>query len=134
MCPLLSRHNRYVNQKSREAMKLLIVEDNPAMRRLLRRMLADLAEEVTECSDGKEVLDTYTRFQPDWVLMDIEMAEIDGICATRQLIAAFPEAKVVTVTNYDDRVLRTQAQQAGACGYVLKDDLLELRRLLEGKR
>lgn len=115
-------------------MKLLIVEDNPAMRRLLRRMLADLAEEVTECSDGKEVLDTYTRFQPDWVLMDIEMAEIDGICATRQLIAAFPEAKVVTVTNYDDRVLRTQAQQAGACGYVLKDDLLELRRLLEGKR
>jgi len=134
VCPLLSRHNRYVNQKSREAMKLLIVEDNPAMRRLLRRMLADLAEEVTECSDGKEVLDTYTRFQPDWVLMDIEMAEIDGICATRQLIAAFPEAKVVTVTNYDDRVLRTQAQQAGACGYVLKDDLLELRRLLEGKR
>jgi CheY-like chemotaxis protein len=115
-------------------MKLLIVEDNPAMRRLLRRMLADVAEEITECSDGGEVLDTYTRLQPDWVLMDIEMAAMDGIRATRQLIAAFPEAKVVTVTHYDDRVLRTAAQQAGACGYVLKENLLELRGLLGGKR
>ena len=97
-------------------------------------MLADLAEEITECSDGGEVLDTYTRFQPDWVLMDIEMAEVDGIRATRQLTAAFLEAKVVTVTNYDDRVLRTRAQQAGACGYILKDDLLELRSLLGGKQ
>jgi CheY-like chemotaxis protein len=134
VCPLLYRHNCYVNQKSREAIKLLIVEDNPAMHRLLRRMLADLAEEITECRDGGEVLDTYTRFQPDWVLMDIEMAEMDGILAARQLIAAFPETKVVTVTHHDDQVLRTQAQQAGACGYILKDDLLELRSLLGGKQ
>ena len=114
-------------------MKLLIVEDHPAMRRLLRRMLADLAEEIIECQDGCEVLETYTRCQPDWVLMDIEMKQIDGIRATRQLMTAFPDAKVVTVTNYDDRVLRTAAQQAGACGYVLKDNLLELRGLLVGK-
>ena len=111
-------------------MKLLIVEDNPAMRRLMRRMLAGLAEEITECSDGCEALDAYTRFQPDWVLMDIEMTEMDGIRATRRLIAAFPEAKVVTVTHSDDRGLRTAAQQAGACGYVLKDNLLELRGFL----
>ena len=103
------------------------------MRRLLRRMLADLVEEITECRDGVEVLDTYTRCQPDWVLMDIEMAEMDGLSATRQLTALFPEAKVLVVTNYDDRALRSAAQQAGACGYILKDDLLELRGLLGGK-
>jgi two-component system response regulator DegU len=115
-------------------MKLLIVDDNPAMRRLIRRMLADLAEEITECRDGCEVLDTYTRCQPDWVLMDIEMNEMDGVRATRQLTAMFPEAKVVVVTQHDDGVLRSAAQQAGACGYVLKDDLFELRGLLGGKR
>jgi CheY-like chemotaxis protein len=115
-------------------MKLLIVDDNPAMRRLMRRLLADLTEEITECRDGDAVLEAYTRLRPDWVLMDFEMAALDGITATQQLIAAFPDAKVVTVTNYDDLVLRTRAQQAGACGYVLKDDLSELRGLLEGKK
>ncbi len=114
-------------------MKLLVVEDNPAMRRLIRRLLADLAEEIAECADGAEVLPIYTRFQPDWVFMDIEMKEMDGIEATQQLTAAFPEAKVVTVTNFDNQALRTAAQQAGACGYVLKDNLLDLRTLLAGK-
>ncbi len=62
------------------------------------------------------------------------VVRIDEHSATRHLIAAFPEAQVVTVTNYDDRVLRRTAQQAGACGYVLKENLLELRGLLQGKR
>lgn len=115
-------------------MKLLIVEDNPAMRRLLRRMLADLVDEFTECQDARNVLDPYSLCRPDWVLMDIEMTEVDGITATRRLLAEFPEAKVLVVTNYNDRALRNAAKRAGACGYVLKDDLLELRKLLSGTR
>jgi two-component system, NarL family, response regulator DegU len=115
-------------------MKLLIADDNPAMRRLMRRMLADVAEEITECRDGCEVLEAYTRCQPDWVLMDLEMSEMDGIRATRQLTSLFPEARVVVVSQHDDWVLRSAAQQAGAHGYVLKDNLFELRGLLGVKR
>jgi DNA-binding NarL/FixJ family response regulator len=112
-------------------MKLLIVEDNAPMRQVMKRMLSDLVEEISERTDGDEVLEAYAAERPDWVLMDIEMKRTNGIAATRQLLAAFPEARVVIVTNYNDEPLREAARWAGACGYVLKDNLIEVRRLLQ---
>ena len=52
------------------------------------------------------------------------MKTADGIAIAGQLYAAFPEAKIVIVTNYDDADLRQAAREAGACGYVLKENLL----------
>ena len=112
-------------------MRLLIVEDHPEMRRVIRRLISGIATEIVECDDGDEALATYTRTQPDWVLMDIEMARLDGITATRQIIEAFPDCRVIIVTNHNDESLRVAAREAGACGYVLKENLLDLRRLLK---
>lgn len=111
-------------------MKLLIVEDNPEMRRLMKRMLAGPATEISECEDGGEVLTAYALAKPDWVLMDITMKKMDGLTATRQLIAQWPQAQVLMVTNHDDEMLRNEAHAAGARGYVLKENLLEVRRWL----
>ncbi|MGI8566464.1 MAG: response regulator [Pyrinomonadaceae bacterium] len=115
-------------------MRLLIVEDNPQVRRLMRRMLSDLAEDITECADGAEAVAAYTRSQPDWVLMDIEMKALDGITATRAIRAMDGAAKVIIVTSYDGAELREAARRAGACGYVLKENLLDLRGLLRAAR
>lgn len=109
---------------------ILIVDDNAPMRRTIRSFLSDLAAEINECGDGKDVLQAYARHLPDWVLMDVAMKETDGLIATRWLLAQWPQARVVIVTNYDDEALRDEARQAGACGYVLKEDLLEIRQLL----
>lgn len=114
-------------------MKLLIVEDNAEMRRLIAGLVRDLAETINECSDGADALSAYSQYQPDWVLMDIKMPGLDGVAATRQLIAAFPEAQVVIVTDYPDAKLRAAANAAGACAYVLKEDLFALRRILNNK-
>jgi NarL family two-component system response regulator LiaR len=111
-------------------MKLLIVEDNADMRRLITGLVCDLAETIDECSDGADALATYVECRPDWVLMDIKMARLDGIAATRQIIAAFPEAQIVIVTDYSDAKLRAEATAAGACAYVIKEDLLALRKIL----
>ena len=111
-------------------MTLLIVEDNPLMRRLIASLLRDLAPIIYECSDGAEALAAYREHRPDWVLMDIEMERVDGLEATREIIAAFPEARILIVTNYDDEELREAAREAGACDYVLKDQLLDVRRML----
>jgi DNA-binding NarL/FixJ family response regulator len=97
---------------------------------MIRRFLGDLATEISETDDGESALDAYTAFLPDWVLMDIEMKHTNGIVATERIRAAYPEANIVIVTNYDDDCLRERATAAGACGYVLKENLLALRSML----
>ena len=111
-------------------MKLLIVDDHTAMRRMIRRVVNDLVSDVEECDDGSEALPTYARFRPDWVLMDIEMSRMDGITATREILMAYPDAKVVIVSKHNDVEIRAVARQAGACGYVLKENLMVVRKLL----
>ncbi|HXG66146.1 MAG TPA: response regulator transcription factor [Blastocatellia bacterium] len=112
-------------------MKLLIVEDNPTVRRMMKNIVGRLAEEIHECGDGGEALAAYLAHRPDFVLMDIAMGAVDGIAATRQIRAADPAAQVIVVTNYDEADLREAARQAGACGYVLKENLFDVRRLLQ---
>jgi two-component system response regulator DesR len=111
-------------------MNLLIVEDNEPMRRTIKSLLGDLVAQFYECSDGCEALAAYAEHQPDWVLMDIEMEPVDGLTATKQIKAAYPNAKIIIVTNYDEPALRETAQAAGAFGYVLKENLFTLSQLL----
>ena len=111
-------------------MKLLIIDDSSQMRREVKLFVRDLAEEISECSDGAEALAAYAAAQPDWVLMDIVMTGMDGLTATRKLKATHPEARIVILTSYDDAELRTAAQSAGACDYVTKENLNEVRRIL----
>ena len=109
----------------------MIVDDSDEIRRMLRALLADVADPIHECRDGVEAGAAYGTHRPDWVLMDVSMEPVDGITATRHLIQAFPDARVMMVTQHGDVTLRTAAQEAGACGYLLKDNLLEVRRFLE---
>ncbi|MBI1765268.1 MAG: response regulator transcription factor [Acidobacteria bacterium] len=111
-------------------MTLLIVEDNEAMRRLLRHLLQDLAEAIYECDNGAAASSAYARHQPDWVLMDLKLPGLDGLAATRQLTTQWPGTRVVIVTEFDEPQFRQRAQEAGAVAYVLKDELQALRPLL----
>ena len=114
-------------------MKLMIVEDNPEMCHLLKQLLSDLADVIVECSDGEQAVNTFAVEQPDWTLMDLKMARMGGIEATRRIRSAWPAARILIVTEYDDQHWREAARQAGACGYLLKDDLLDVRRRLQAK-
>jgi len=113
---------------------LLIVDDNDQMRQLIRGLVADLAEQLYEGRDGSEAVVLYAAHQPDWVLMDIKMEGMDGLTATRRILASFPEAKIVILTNYNDAKTRQTARQAGACEFLAKDNLLEVRRILVAGR
>lgn len=100
-------------------MTVVIVDDSPQFRELIRLVVSGLADEVNECADG------------DWVLMDLRLSRIGGLEATRRLLAADRGARILIVTDYDDVHWRAAAIEAGASGYVLKENLLEVRRLLE---
>lgn len=107
-------------------MKILIVDDNPGMRRLLKRVVSGIAETIFECSDGSEAPRSYMDHLPDLVLMDIRMPGMDGIEATRRIRQLDANARVVIVTDYDDDDLRHVAAQAGARGYWLKENARDL--------
>ena len=111
-------------------MTILIVDDNAAIRRLLRRAVLETAGVVWECSDGSEALSAYTGYRPDIVLMDIRMPHMDGLTATRRIREFDPAARVVIVTDYDDDDLRKASSEAGACAYALKQNLTELSGLV----
>jgi two-component system NarL family response regulator len=110
--------------------KVLLVEDNPAMRALIRGLVEQITPVVHECNDGQGALEVYTGIKPDCVLMDIKMAGMDGISATRKLRRVDPAAKVIIVTGHGGEEYRTAAEAAGACGFLLKENLLELPSML----
>ncbi|HEV2903883.1 MAG TPA: response regulator [Pyrinomonadaceae bacterium] len=112
-------------------MNLLIVVDNGEMRRLIKSLVEDLADVICECSDGSQALAAFEAQRPDWVLMDLKMSEMDGLAATRLIKSADPAAKIIIVTDYDDVQLRVAASVAGACYYVVKESLPDLRSLLQ---
>jgi CheY-like chemotaxis protein len=111
-------------------MKILIVEDNAGVRRMIRRAVDHLASQVSECEDGADALAAYGECLPDIVLMDVRMPRMDGLAATRQIRGKYPEGRIIMVTDYDDDELRLISAEAGACGYALKQDLIGLERLI----
>jgi CheY-like chemotaxis protein len=104
-------------------MTFLIVEDNAGIRRVLRRVLADMASEIWECVDGSEALAAYEAHRPDIVLMDVRMPHVDGLTATRQIRGYDPSARIIVVTDYLDEDMKAAALEAGACDYVLKHEI-----------
>jgi two-component system response regulator DegU len=112
-------------------MKILIADDNSAVRRMIGNILAHVTEEIYECSDGSEVMELYSRYKPDWVLMDIKMKKVNGIKATADLILKYPEAKVIIITNYPTGDLKEDAAKAGAVEFIDKDNLSFLESIFK---
>lgn len=110
---------------------LLIVDDSPPIRRLIRNIVAGVAGSIYECEDGSEAIEAYEQYSPDCVLMDVEMAGVDGITATRELIESHPEARIVVLTKFDSDRIRDEAMRAGAVGFVPKADLISIRHIVQ---
>jgi DNA-binding NarL/FixJ family response regulator len=102
--------------------RVLIVDDDDLMRAGLRGVLSsDQAIEVVgEAGDGREAAYRTRLLRPDVVLMDVRMPDLDGISATRELLAGFPDVKVVILTTFEQDDYIFGALSAGASGFLLK--------------
>lgn len=110
-------------------MTILIVDDNARMRSMIRGILAHPDVQCSECGDGGTAVINYEELRPAWVVMDIMLPVMNGIRATREIIARDPEARVVIVTNFDDAEYREAAVRAGARAFVVKEELDKLRQV-----
>ncbi|HKH12120.1 MAG TPA: response regulator transcription factor [Rubrobacter sp.] len=105
-----------------DPLRVLIADDHPLFRAGLRAMLASVpdTELVGEATTGEEAVSLAADFQPDLVVMDVQMPETDGIEATRKITRYSPHINVLVVTMFEDDGTVFQAMRAGAKGYVLK--------------
>lgn len=105
------------------AIKVLIAEDNAIYRQSLYRMLqAEEGIEVLEpARDGREAVEKSDRFQPDVVLMDIDMPAQGGLLATRTIREKWPQVKVVILTLHSGEAFRAWAEGVGAAAFLAKD-------------
>lgn len=114
--------------------RTLIVDDQRLVRAGLR-MLCTAAEDIEvvgEASDGEQSITLVGKLQPHVVLMDLRMPVMDGIAATRRILASWPATRVVVLTTFDDDDHLYPALDSGACGFLAKDTAPEA--LLDGIR
>jgi DNA-binding NarL/FixJ family response regulator len=104
--------------------RVLIADDQSMVRAGFRMLLAgeEGIEVVAEAANGLEAVDKAARFRPGVVLMDIRMPELDGLEATRRILAADQTARILVLTTFDLDEYIYEALSAGASGFVLKDD------------
>jgi len=106
------------------SIRVLVADDQSMVRAGFRMLLSreDDIDVVAEASNGLEAVEKAARFGPSVVLMDIRMPELDGLEATRRILAADDSARVLILTTFDLNEYVYEALRAGASGFVLKDD------------
>lgn len=106
------------------AFRILLADDHEIVRRGLRTLLQKKNdwEVCGEAQDGVEAIEQAERLKPDAVIIDIGMPKLNGLDATRKIMAALPQTRVLVLTLYDSEETVQQVLEAGARGFMLKSD------------
>ncbi|MCX5996599.1 MAG: response regulator transcription factor [Chloroflexi bacterium] len=123
-----------------EKMRILLAEDHKVVREGTRKLLESQPdfEVVGEASDGIEAVELAKKLKPEIIIMDVSMPRLNGIEATRQIKAIYPNIAILPLTGYDDDEYVFALLEAGAAGYLLKDssgeELIEaIRQVMTGE-
>jgi two-component system response regulator DegU len=111
-------------------LKILIVDADERIRAAITELIDKPHWEFLEANDGAEGILQYRTHRPDWVIMDVEMPNMDGLSATLAIQKEFPEAQVIILTLHNSPRLRRAAFAAGAREFVDKEDLTKLSAFL----
>lgn len=106
-------------------MRILIVDDHVGTRESLVRTFREASEMqvIAEAADGVSAVQLASELKPDVVVMDVEMPRLDGIGATRRIVAEHPDMRVIGLSTHNSDVCVKAMLAAGACAYVLKDEM-----------
>lgn len=102
-------------------LKVMVVDDSILTIKKLEKMLTELGHQVIHtCKTGMEAVNDYPKYMPDMLTMDITMPDMNGIEATKKIIALNPDALIIMVTSHGQEQKVMDAIEAGAMGYLLK--------------
>ena len=107
--------------------RLLIADDHKIFRQGIKKLLEEEPDlqVVGEAADGRDTVKKATELKPDIILMDIAMANLNGLEATKQIKKVLPESKIIMLTMHKNEEYVLQSFQAGASGYILKEGAVE---------
>src|SRR5215204_370097 len=122
-CPRRVPRRVLRSSEKMETLRILVAEDHPLFRKGMISLLSSVPEfeVVGEAPTGEEAVVRAAHLQPDVILMDLQMPEVNGIEATRRILQESPSVRVLVVTLFEDDDSVFMALRAGARGYVLKD-------------
>ena len=108
---------------TQDATRVLIVDDHAIVRQGLRQLVSSAADLVVvgTAANGEEAVSSAAELAPDVILMDLSLPVVDGVGATRRIMAASPDMRIVVLTSFADQQRILDALDAGAAGYILKD-------------
>lgn len=108
-----------------DSIRIVVADDHPLIRRGVRAVLSTTEDiqVVGEAEDGRQAVDLYRALQPGIILLDLQMPNLDGIEAIRQIRQDFPQANILVLTTYSGDAQALRALRAGALGYILKSNL-----------
>lgn len=112
-------------------MKLMIVDNEVATRDLTRDLIGRYADEVLECTDGRQAASQCARFRPDVVTIDLDMPLTGNLEATRRVLVKHPAARVTVIKETETRGMDSDADGARACHFFAKDNVSALFRHLQ---
>jgi NarL family two-component system response regulator LiaR len=119
----MDRGNGDKRMSQRQPIKVMVVDDHLMVRDGLKMFLSlyDDLEIVAEAGDGQQAIDTCQKIQPDVILMDVVMPNVDGPTATAAIKRGCPSVQVIALSTFSEQELVKRAIEAGAIGYLLKD-------------
>ncbi|WP_332695479.1 response regulator transcription factor [Halalkalibacter lacteus] len=112
-----------MSEDQNKKVKIVIIDDHQLFREGVKRIL-DMEPEfdiVADGQDGSQAIELVKVYRPDVILMDINMPQMNGVEATKELVTAFPNAKVLILSIHDDESYVTHVLKTGASGYLLKE-------------
>lgn len=109
------------------SIRILLADDHRITRQGLRSLLEKQAdfEVVGEAENGREALEMLEKWQPDVVIMDVTMPDLNGVEATRRIASKHPDVRVVALSMHSDTMFVSEMLRSGASGYLLKDCAFE---------
>ncbi|MFC0469955.1 response regulator [Halalkalibacter kiskunsagensis] len=112
-----------MSEDQNKKIKIVIIDDHQLFREGVKRILAmePEFEIVADGQDGSQAIELVKIYRPDVILMDINMPQMNGVEATKELVTAFPKAKVLILSIHDDESYVTHVLKTGASGYLLKE-------------
>jgi DNA-binding NarL/FixJ family response regulator len=126
---------------SAQSSRVVIVDDHPLLRQSLDRLLStgDRFVVCGEAGTAEEALQVLRKTKPELAIVDISLPDTDGIELSKRIVAEFPDLKILILSMHDDSVMAARALEAGANGYMVKQDAVEkievaLDEVIKGRR